>query len=114
MNFLLAIPLGTTRKISIINKDCGTTDLPCKVTAISPSGQNSDIPTHQNPDGYECDFTPNEPGEYKIKVEYASKEIPKSPFTATVEISDVMPMKVAKPAEQTRKQIFILHYFFKT
>lgn len=103
--FLSAIPIGKPRKIAIITKDCGTPDLPCKVTAVSPSGQTSDLPTSKNPEGYECTFTPNEPGEYKVKVEYASKELPKSPYTATVEGPDLNAKK-GKPEEQIRKFVF--------
>ncbi|XP_052780237.1 filamin-A-like isoform X2 [Mya arenaria] len=95
------IPLGQTRKISIITKDCGKKDLPCVVTLINPKGQKSDLPTKPNTDGYETDFTPDQPGEWKVKVEYASKEVPKSPFTVSVEISETTPSQVAKPAEQT-------------
>ncbi|XP_052286873.1 filamin-A-like isoform X5 [Dreissena polymorpha] len=99
------IPLGETRKISIITKECGKADLPCQVTVTSPQGKTTDLPTKPNPDGYECDFTPEQPGEYKVKVEYATKEVPKSPFTVSVEVSEKVPSKLAKPAEQTPSKI---------
>ena len=100
--FLTAIPLGETRKVSIITKDCGKPDLPCKVTAIAPSGQTAEVPTESSPDGYTCNFTPNEPGDYKVKVEYASKELPKSPYKVVVEVAEIKPEKI-KPEETARK-----------
>lgn len=99
--------MGQTRKITIITKDCGQKDLPCKVTLVNPKGQNSDLPTTASTDGYECDFTPDQPGEWKVKVEYASKEVPKSPFTVSVEISETTPKQLAKPAEQARKLLVL-------
>ena len=102
-----AIPLGQTRKISIITKDTGKPDSPCKVTVISPKGQTLELPTSQSPDGYEANFTPKEPGQYTVKVEFASKEVPKSPFTVTVETTETKAPKPGKPMEQQRKFNFI-------
>ena len=107
--FLTAIPLGQTRKISIITKDTGKPDLPCKVTVISPKGQASELPTAQSPDGYETNFTPKEPGQYTVKVECADKEVPKSPFTVTVETTETKAPKPGKPMEQQRKHLHIFH-----
>lgn len=97
--------MGQTRKISIITRDCGKSDLPCKVTVISPKGQSSELPTSQTPDGYDANFTPKEVGNFKVKIEYASKEVPNSPFTVAVEPAETKPPKVGKPMEQQRKSI---------
>lgn len=45
-----------------------------------------------------------------MKVEYASKEVPNSPFTVAVETGETKPPKVGKPMEQKRK--FIIEYDF--
>ncbi|XP_053377764.1 filamin-A-like isoform X5 [Mercenaria mercenaria] len=99
------IPLGETRQISIITKDAGKSDLPCKVIVTTPKGQTEEIPTEKSPEGYISNFTPKEPGEHKVKVEYATKEVPKSPFTVHVEVSDITPKKVGKPTEAAPEKI---------
>lgn len=62
----------------------GKPEAPCKVTATSPKGKPSDIPTKKIKDGYEATFAPLEEGPYKIKVEQAGKEVPGSPFGVEV------------------------------
>lgn len=112
--FNVAIPLGETRQISIITKDAGKADLPCKVIVTTPKGQTEEIPTEKSPEGYTSDFTPKEPGEHKVKVEYASKEVPKSPFTVAVEVSEIQPKKAGKPTEAARKWSIICFKAYKT
>ncbi|KAL4226921.1 hypothetical protein ACF0H5_014899 [Mactra antiquata] len=90
------IPLGETRQISIITKDAGKPDLPCKVTVTTPTGEKEELPTEKSPDGYTSNFTPKQPGDHTVNVEYASKEVPKSPFKVPVQEGKGKP----KPAEQ--------------
>ena len=74
--------------------ETGRPDAPCSVTALTPTGKSEDIPTAKNPEGYECIFTPKEKGDHKVKVTYAGKEVPDSPFTVKIETIDVSGVKV--------------------
>ena len=99
-----AIEVGETRPIEIVTKDAGKPDLPCKVQAIGPKGDTKDLPTKSNPDGYETTYAPLETGPHKIKVEYAGREIPKSPIPVEVKPkSKDKPTKVDVKGLETRK-----------
>lgn len=77
--------MGETRPISIVSAPTGKPDLPCKVLAKGPSTPYKELPTKKTPDGYECAYTPTESGNNSIKVIYAEKEVPKSPFHVDVQ-----------------------------
>ena len=79
---ILAVTVGEKRPIDI---KTDKPDAPCKVTATNPKGKPEDLPTKKTKDGYQATFAPLEVGPYKVKVEYAGKEIPKSPFNVPVE-----------------------------
>ena len=96
-----AIPLGETRKISIITKESGRVDAACKVTVTPPKGDTYDVPVELKTEGYDCLFTPKVPGQHKVKIEYAAKDVPNSPFTVHVETIDVS--KVLVKGLETRK-----------
>ena len=81
-NHFLAVTVGEKRPITITT---GKPDAPCKVTATNPKGRPEELPTTKTKDGYQTTFAPLEVGPYKVKVEYAGKEIPKSPFSVPVE-----------------------------
>lgn len=71
------------------------------MTVTNPKGDTSEIPVELKTDGYDCLFTPTVPGQHKVKIEYAAKEVPKSPFTVNVETIDVS--KVLVKGLETRK-----------
>lgn len=77
----IAVTVGEKRPVTITT---GKPDAPCKVTATNPKGKPSDVPTKKLKDGYEATFAPLEDGPYKVKVEYAGKEAPGSPFAVEV------------------------------
>lgn len=64
------------------------------MTAITPKGDTKDLPTKKIPEGYEVMYAPLEVGPHKIKVEYANREIPKSPYPV-----EVQPKSKDKPKE---------------
>ena len=97
----LAIPLGETRKITIITKETGRVNALCKVTVTTPKGDTESLPVEPQTEGYDCLFTPTMPGKHKVKIEYAGKDVPNSPFTINVETIDVS--KVLVKGLETRK-----------
>ena len=96
-----AIPLGETRKITIITKETGRVNAVCKVIVTTPKGDTESLPVELQSEGYDCLFTPTMPGKHKVKIEYAGKEVPNSPFTVNVETIDVS--KVLVKGLETRK-----------
>lgn len=80
-----AIEVGEPREISIDTLSTSKPDAPCRVTVQTPRGQVFELPTERAPEGYRTNFAPIEPGPHKVGVNFAGKEIPKSPFPVTVE-----------------------------
>lgn len=77
--------LGETRPISIITAPTGKPELPCKVLAKGPSTPYQELPTKKTKDGVDCEYTPTESGNNYVKVIFADKEVPKSPFHVDVQ-----------------------------
>ena len=99
----LAVTVGEKRPIDI---KTGKPDAPCKVTSTNPKGRPEDLPTTKTKDGYQAIFAPLEVGPYKVKVEYAGKEIPKSPFSVPVEPKTDL-NKVEVKGLETRKLSYV-------
>lgn len=107
--FITAIEVGETRPIEINTASTGKQEAPCKVTAVGPKGDTADLPTKKTPEGYETTYAPLEVGPHKIKVDFAGKEVPKSPYPV-----DVVPKGKEKPVTvkglETRKfHLFIVY-----
>lgn len=100
--FHSAIKLGETRPISIVTAPTGKPDLPCRVYAKGPTSPYQELPTKKVPGGYECLYTPKEGGNSSVKVEFAGKEVPKSPYHVSVE-ADVDVSKVQLKGLESRK-----------
>jgi filamin len=82
---LVAVEVGEARPVQINTTKTGKPDAPCRVTATTPKGVTAELPTQQTPEGYQTVFAPLEEGPHKVNVNYAGKEVPKSPFTVQVE-----------------------------
>jgi hypothetical protein len=80
----IAIPLGETRKITIITTSEKKKDLPCKVTVTTPKNKTVELTPKKAPDGYTCDFKPLESGPHKVTITYNNKPVPGSPFDVEV------------------------------
>lgn len=104
ISFLLnsAIKLGETRPISVVTAPTGKPDLPCRVLAKGPTGPYQELPTKKVPGGYQCLYSPKEPGNNSVKVEFAGKEVPNSPYHVNVQ-SDVDVTKVQIKGLESRK-----------
>lgn len=93
--FTSAVEVDEIRKFMVETQAVSEFEIPCKVTATTPKGQTMFLPAKKVPEGYECTFTPKEVGPHKVKVEYASHEVPKSPVNVTVEPKlDIKKLKV--------------------
>lgn len=57
---------------------------PCNISALNPKGRSTNLKTKQVTEGFETVFSPWDAGVHKVKVEYAGKEIPGSPFEVDV------------------------------
>jgi len=82
---LPAVEVDEHRAISIITKDTGNENAPCKATVTTPEGRTDFLPTKKVPGGYEAMFHPLKKGPHKIRVEIDNKEVPKSPIDVVVE-----------------------------
>jgi len=51
---------------------------------VEPKGTTKDLPVKETPEGFETTYAPLESGPHKVKVEYANKEVPKSPYPVEV------------------------------
>lgn len=91
---MIAIQLGESRKVTVLTHETGRADAPCEVISTSPKGKTDNVSTEKIPEGYICNFTPTEKGDHKVKVTYAGKEVPNSPFSVNVEAIDVSSVKV--------------------
>lgn len=103
--------MGETRKITIITKDTGRVDAPCGVISTSPKDKTDDIPTEPFAEGYYAYFTPKEKGTYKVKVTFAGKEVPNSPFTVVVEALDISGVQVKGLEKRTCRFSLIIKLF---
>lgn len=101
-NLLIAIEVGEARPIQINTQKTGKQDAPCRVTATNPKGQTKELPTKPTPEGYQTVFAPLEEGPHKVNVNFAQKDVPKSPFTIQVEPA-VDVSKVEVMGLETRK-----------
>lgn len=97
-----AIPLGETRPISIVTTATGKPDAPCRIFAKGPTSPYIEIPTKKTRDGYEAQYTPDEPGPNAVKVEFAEKEVSKTPFIVNVE-TEIDETKVQLKGLESRK-----------
>lgn len=77
--------MGEKRPIQVNTANSGKPNEPCQVTAVGPRGDTKNLPTNKTPEGYETLYAPLEVGPHQIKVEYAGREIPKSPFPVEVQ-----------------------------
>lgn len=50
----------------------------------TPKNKVVELPIQKKPEGYGTTFTPTEPGPHKVSVNFAGKEVPKSPFNVNV------------------------------
>lgn len=64
-------------------------DAQCVVTIIFPSGKTVDLPVTKITEGYSAIFTSTEIGIHKVTIKYANQEVPKSPFSVSVEKVEV-------------------------
>jgi len=88
--------------------------LPCRVFAKGPTNAYQELPTKKVPGGYQCLYAPKECGNNTVKVEFAGKEVPNSPYhvsvvpdkDAPVEAQKVQPVEAqkAKPVEAPKAQ----------
>ena len=91
--------------------ETGKPNEPCQVTDIGPRGDMKPLPVKKTPEGYETLYAPLEVGPHMIKVEYAGKEVPKSPFPVQVQPKGKeAPVKVK--GLEARKWTRILYYWF--
>lgn len=81
----LAIQVGEARPVHINTVMTGKPDAPCQATVTNPKGQKVNLLMQQTPEGYQTVFAPMEPGPHKVNVNFAGKEVPKSPFNVNVE-----------------------------
>jgi len=81
----LALEVGESRPVQINTLKTGKPDAPCRVTASNPRGEVVELPLQQTPEGYQTLFAPVEEGPHKVNVNFAGKEVPKSPFPVNVE-----------------------------
>lgn len=81
----LAIQVGESRPVQINTAMTGKPDAPCQATVTNPKGQKVNLLMQQTPEGYQTVFAPMEPGPHKVNVNFAGKEVPKSPFNVQVE-----------------------------
>ena len=51
----------------------------------TPKNKVVELPIQKKPEGYGTTFTPTEPGPHKVNVNFAGKEVPKSPFNVNVQ-----------------------------
>ena len=84
-HLIIAIEVGEARPVQINTASTGKPNAPCKVTATNPKGKTSELPTQTTPEGYQTVFAPVEEGPHKVNVNFAGKEVPKSPFSVNVE-----------------------------
>ena len=80
-----AIEVGEPRPVLIDTSTTGAPDAPCRVMATNPRGQTAELPVRRVPEGYTTTFAPLEPGPHKVNVNFAGKEVPRSPFPVKVE-----------------------------
>lgn len=81
----IAIQVGEVRPIQIKTISTGRPDAPCYVTVTNPKGQNINLLMSQTTEGYQTVLAPMEPGPHKLSVNFAGKEVPRSPFMVNVE-----------------------------
>jgi len=81
----LAIQVGEARPVTVNTVMTGKPDAPCQATVTTPKGQKVNLIMQQTPEGYQTVLAPMEPGPHKVNVNFAGKEVPKSPFTVQVE-----------------------------
>ena len=81
----IAIEVDEVRPIKVDTTAAGRPDAPCHVTMTNPRGEVFELPAQKIPEGYEAIFAPLEPGPHLVNVNFAGKEVPKSPFPVTVE-----------------------------
>ena len=108
--------VGEKRPISVVTKNTGNPEAPCKVTSVNPKNEPTDCPVKKSKDGYETMFAPLEDGPHVVKVEVAGKEIPKSPFK--VEVAKLDLSKVDIKGLEKRKLgkltfVFLIKFNFK-
>ena len=77
--------MDEVRPITVDTTAAGRPDAPCQITASNPRGEIIELPTQQIPEGFQTMFAPLEPGPHLVNVNFAGKEVPKSPFAVTVE-----------------------------
>lgn len=81
----LAVQVGEARPVHINTAMTGRPDAPCQATVTNPKGQKVNLLMQPSPEGYQTVFAPMEPGPHKVNVNFAGKEVPKSPFNVNVE-----------------------------
>lgn len=81
----VAIEVDEVRPIQVNTVAAGRPDAPCHVTTTTPKGEVKELPTQKTPEGYQAIFAPLEPGPHLVNVNFAGKEVPRSPFPVTVE-----------------------------
>ena len=77
--------MDEVRPIKVNTTAAGRPDAPCRVTTTNPRGEVKELPAQKIPEGYQANFAPLEPGPHLVNVNFAGKELPKSPFPVTVE-----------------------------
>lgn len=103
-----AVKVGEKRPIEIVTKNTGNPEGSCKVTAVNPKKEPTECPLKKSKEGYETMFAPLEDGPHLVKVEFAGKEIPKSPFKVDVAKLDLS--KVDIKGLEKRKHSLVLQW----
>ena len=81
----LAITVNEKRTIIIDTTKTTKRDAVCVVMIVFPSGKTVELPVTKITEGYSAVFTSTEIGIHKVTIKYAMQEVPKSPFSVTVE-----------------------------
>ena len=77
--------MDEVRPIKVDTTQAGQPDAPCYVMTTNPQGEVKELPAQKIPEGYEAIFAPLEPGPHLVNINFAGKDVPKSPFPVTVE-----------------------------
>ena len=77
--------MDEVRPIKVDTTQAGRPDAPCRVTTTNPRGEVNELPAQRIPEGFQAIFAPLEPGPHLVNVNFAGKEVPRSPFPVTVE-----------------------------
>ena len=81
----VAIQVNEKRTITIVTTQTQKKDAPCVVVVTMPSGKTVELTVTKITEGYSAIFTSTEVGIHKVSIKYAGQELPKSPYSVSVE-----------------------------